>query len=282
MELLLVAIAILVVVNSLGMVVLLKKTMTTPARPVSAIGESVVIDTSGLIDGRVLEIVQAGFVPKTIYISHVVIGELQHLADLADPMKRERARFGLDVVKQLQATPGMKVQVINDENPGLLVDDQLVKLAQDYGAALYTTDFNLNKVATIKGVPVLNVNELAQSLRSQILPGEKAMIKIVQKGQDSSQGVGYLADGTMVVVEKAGGKVNQTLEVTFSRMLQTQAGKMLFAKLPPSSDKPQAKLSKNLEKASKPVSSGAKRRSNNNHRHTPEDTLLETVKRYEE
>jgi rRNA-processing protein FCF1 len=191
-----------------------------------------VVDTCALIDGRLLDIVHAGFAPSTLYIPSSVIGELQHLADKADSQKRERARFGLDVVRELQSIEHANVSIISPKiDTTLPVDDQLVEIAKQYGAMLYTTDYNLNKVADIKGVQVLNVNELAQGLRTQHLPGEKDMIKLVQKGQNSSQGVGYLDDGTMVVVEKAGSLIGEIVEVTFSRVLQTQAGKMMFAKL---------------------------------------------------
>ncbi|HKX73027.1 MAG TPA: TRAM domain-containing protein [Candidatus Saccharimonadales bacterium] len=191
-----------------------------------------VIDTSGLIDGRLVDIVQSGFVPQRIIVPQFVVAELQLLADQGDSFKRERARFGLDVVRHLQDMRQTEVII----KPGMArgikeVDDKLVALAKRTGAMLYTTDFNLNKVAEIEGVRVLNVNELAQALRGMHLPGEKSEIKITQVGQDRTQGVGYLEDGTMVVVEKAGNKIGQKVHVEFSRMLQTQAGKMMFATL---------------------------------------------------
>lgn len=300
METILIAVAILAILNSAGIAMLLlrDKTKATPGQ-----GGSAVVDTSGLIDGRILDIAKAGFIPKNILVPHAVIGELQHLADLADPQKRERARFGLDVVKQLQAMPSLNIHVIGDEAPGLLVDDQLVKIADMNNAALYTTDYNLNKVAAIKGVTVLNVNELAQSLRSSALPGEKGQVKIIQKGQDSSQGVGYMPDGTMVVVEKAGGRVGQSVEVTFSRVLQTQAGKMLFAKLdvselaasalkpqqqakkqqkPPQVAKPAAIEEHKDEQPQVKQQQPQRSRHQQRRRRTPEDSLLEAVKRLEE
>lgn len=194
------------------------------------IKNQMVVDTSGLIDGRIIEIVRAGFVPQRIIIPQFVIAELQFLADQGDAFKRERARNGLDVVRRLQDMRQTEVVI----HHGLIkehkeVDDKLVALAKKTGAHLYTTDFNLNKVAQIEGVRVLNVNELAQGLRALHLPGEKTEIRITQTGQDHSQGVGYLEDGTMVVVEQAGKKVNHTVAVEFTRMLQTQAGKMMFA-----------------------------------------------------
>lgn len=191
-----------------------------------------VIDTSGLIDGRLVDIVQSGFVPQRIIIPQFVVAELQFLADQGDSFKRERARYGLDVVRKLQDMRQTDVVIRPGMAKGIKeVDDKLVALAKKIGAMLYTTDFNLNQVAEIEGVRVLNVNELAQALRAMHLPGEKSEIKITQAGQDRTQGVGYLEDGTMVVVERAGNKIGQKVQVEFSRMLQTQAGKMMFAQL---------------------------------------------------
>jgi uncharacterized protein YacL len=171
-------------------------------------------------------------VPQRIIIPQFVVAELQFLADQGDSFKRERARYGLDVVRKLQDMRQTEVVIKPGMAKGIKeVDDKLVALAKKLGAMLYTTDFNLNQVAEIEGVRVLNVNELAQALRAMHLPGEKSEIKITQVGQDRTQGVGYLEDGTMVVVEKAGSKIGQRVQVEFSRMLQTQAGKMMFATL---------------------------------------------------
>lgn len=196
------------------------------------IKNQMVVDTSGLIDGRIIEIVGSGFVPPRLIIPQFVVAELQFLADQGDAYKRERARYGLEVVRRLQDMRQTEVVI----KPGMArgikeVDDKLVALAKKSGALLYTTDFNLNQVAQIEGVRVLNVNELAQGLRAMHLPGERGEIKITQVGQDRTQGVGYLEDGTMVVVEQAAKKLNQFVQVEFTRMLQTQAGKMMFATL---------------------------------------------------
>lgn len=196
------------------------------------IKNQMVVDTSGLIDGRIVDIVGSGFVPPRLVIPQFVVAELQFLADQGDAYKRERARYGLEVVRRLQDMRQTDVVI----KPGMArgikeVDDKLVALAKKTGAMLYTTDFNLNQVAQIEGVRVLNVNELAQGLRAMHLPGEKRDIKITQVGQDRTQGVGYLEDGTMVVVEQAAKKLNQHVQVEFTRMLQTQAGKMMFATL---------------------------------------------------
>lgn len=192
-----------------------------------------VVDTSGLIDGRIVDIVGSGFVPQRLIVPQFVVAELQFLADQGDAYKRERARYGLEVVRRLQDMRQTEVVIKPGMAKGIKeVDDKLVALAKKSGAMLYTTDFNLNQVAQIEGVRVLNVNELAQGLRAMHLPGEKRDIKITQVGQDRTQGVGYLEDGTMVVVEQGAKKLNQHVQVEFTRMLQTQAGKMMFAVLP--------------------------------------------------
>lgn len=189
------------------------------------------IDTSVLIDGRIVPVVQSGFVGDTIAIPRSVIGELQFLADNADADKRARARHGLDVVRELQALEGADVRIFQDGSKAEEgVDERLIKLAKKHGGAICTIDYNLNKVAIVEGVIVCNVNELAKNLRMAYLPGEKVRLELVQKGQDSHQGVGYLPDGTMVVVEQAGAQIGQTIEIEFIRSLQTAAGKMMFAR----------------------------------------------------
>lgn len=210
----------------------------------------VVLDSCALIDGRIVDIVRLGFMHDKLVIPQSVVLELQYLADQGDSHKRERARFGLDVVRQLQdLVPGTIIDR-STANSTLPVDEQLIVVAKKYGGKLYTTDFNLNKVAQIHGVDVLNVNELSQQLRARILPGEKDTIKIVSKGQDKTQGVGYLEDGTMVVVERAGSKVGQLVSVEFSRVLQTQAGRMMFATMPQASA--QAKAAPHPKRATVP------------------------------
>jgi rRNA-processing protein FCF1 len=192
--------------------------------------QSVVLDTSGIIDGRILEIAKAGFVPTDVVVPQFVIAELQFLADHGDTHKRERARYGLDVIRELQDIRRIDVIIARDKFDNIReVDDKLVALAKRYGSYLYTTDFNLNKVAQIEGVAVLNVNELAHALRPNLLPGERVIIKLTQVGQDKAQGVGYLQDGTMVVVEQGGRFVGQQVQAICTRILQTQAGKMMFA-----------------------------------------------------
>lgn len=189
------------------------------------------VDTSVLIDGRIVPVVASGFVSDTVAIPRSVIGELQFLADNADPDKRSRARHGLDVVKELQGIEGADVQIFQDGSKAEEgVDERLLNLAKKHGGAICTIDYNLNKVAVVEGITVCNINELAKDLRMAYLPGEKIMLELVQKGQDSHQGVGYLPDGTMVVVEQASSHIGQSIEIEFIRSLQTAAGKMMFAR----------------------------------------------------
>lgn len=194
-------------------------------------GKKIILDTCALIDGRILEIANAGFTPSQIIIPSFVINELQLLADGQDARKRERARFGLDMVQELQNSAQCDVLIYKDEtSQGIPTDDRLVLAAKKLAADLCTIDYNLNKVATIEGVKVLNVNELANAVRPVALPGENKRVKIVQKGSNKDQGVGYLEDGSMVVVEGGSKLIGKTIDVEVSRFIQTDAGKMLFAR----------------------------------------------------
>lgn len=190
------------------------------------------IDTSVLIDGRIISVANSGFMSDTLIIPRSVVGELQFLADNADHEKRARARHGLDIVSELQGIPAITVEILQDGSKADEgVDERLLKLAKQYSGAICTIDYNLNKVAVVEGITVLNINELAQTLRMAYLPGEKMLLELVQKGQDSHQGVGYLADGTMVVVENGAKLIGKSAEIEFIRSLQTAAGKMMFARL---------------------------------------------------
>jgi rRNA-processing protein FCF1 len=194
-------------------------------------GRPILVDTSVLIDGRIIAVAQSGFIGDTLVIPRSVIGELQFLADNADHDKRMRARYGLDVVAELQNMSQVDVEILQDGSKAQEgVDERLLTLAKKHSAAICTIDYNLNKVAVVEGTTVLNVNELAQSLRMAYLPGEKMLLELVQKGQDAHQAVGYLTDGTMVVVEHASKNIGQSVEIEFIRSLQTAAGKMMFAK----------------------------------------------------
>jgi rRNA-processing protein FCF1 len=193
---------------------------------------AILVDTSVLMDGRIAAIAGTGFVGGALVIPRSVIGELQLLADGADSDRRARARRGLDLVSELQQAPGVEVEILQDSvraDEG--VDNRLLTLAKRHKTAICTLDYNLNKVAVVEGIRVLNINELAQSLRMSHLPGERITIELTQKGQDNHQGVGHLTDGTMVVVEQASSRIGQTLEVEVIRSLQTAAGRMMFARI---------------------------------------------------
>ena len=187
-----------------------------PKTNIKAKDRAILVDTSVLMDGRIVAVAGTGFIGGTLVIPRSVIGELQFLADHADSDKRARARHGLDVVTELQAMERVAVELLQDgRRASEGVDDRLLSLAKQHGAVIMTLDYNLNKVAAVEGTEVLNLNELAQSLRMEYLPGEKLLLDLIQKGQDSHQAVGYLSDGTMVVVEQASSKM----------------GRMMFAKL---------------------------------------------------
>ena len=202
----------------------------------------VFVDTSVLIDGRIIAVAESGFLTRPLYIPRSVVGELQFLEDNADTEKRTRARHGLDVINQLQSIPSIKTVIFPDgvkADEG--VDNRLLTLAKKHSGSLCTIDYNLNKVAVVEGIEVLNVNELAKSLRMAYLPGEHGLIELTQKGNDQHQAVGHLEDGTMVVVEHAYKQIGSTVEVEFIRSLQTAAGKMMFAKLAQPQSAPQKK-----------------------------------------
>ena len=192
----------------------------------------VLVDTSILIDGRFLAVAKTGFVNFDILIPRSVVGELQILADGGDDDKRVRARYGLDIISALQSEPKLNVSILADSNSAKEgVDNRLISLAKKLNAEILTADYNLNKVAKVEGLEVLNINELVQSVRADYLPGEKIMLDITVKGNEKKQGVGHLSDGTMVVVENAESLVGTTVEVEFIRSLQTAAGKMMFARI---------------------------------------------------
>jgi len=195
-------------------------------------GRPIFVDTSVLIDGRIIAVAKSGFIGDALVIPRSVIGELQFLADNADHEKRARARHGLDIVSELQQMKEVSVEILQDGSKAEEgVDERLLTLAKRHNGAVCTIDFNLNKVAAVEAIQVLNINELAQQLRMSYLPGETIRLELVQKGQDNHQGVGYLPDGTMVVVEQANKYVGTTVEIEFIRSLQTAAGKMMFARL---------------------------------------------------
>jgi uncharacterized protein YacL len=190
------------------------------------------LDTNVIIDGRIRDVAKAGFVEGPIYIPGFVLDELQHIADSADGLKRARGRRGLDILNDMQKELTLVVRTYDRMAPGSeAVDARLVRLAKALGGAIVTNDFNLNKVAELQGIQVLNVNELANALKPVVLPGEEMHVTIVKEGKEPSQGVGYLDDGTMIVVEGGRRHLGETVDVLVSSVLQTQAGKMIFAHL---------------------------------------------------
>lgn len=189
------------------------------------------VDTSALIDGRILSVAQAGFLGDEVLIPRSVIRELQLLADGSDSEKRSRARFGMDVANELERVVSADVEIFHDELDRTKVDERLIELAKEHRGLILTNDFNLGKVAATEGIEVLNVNDLAKGLRSEYLPGEKFRLKISTRGNGARQGVGYISDGTMVVVDDAEKLVGREVEVELVRYLQTNAGKMMFGRL---------------------------------------------------
>jgi uncharacterized protein YacL len=202
-----------------------------PRTTLKAKNRPIFIDTSVLMDGRIIPVAATGFIGGTLIVPRSVVGELQFLADNADADKRARARQRLDAISVLQKTAGVTLELLQDGTRAREgVDERLLALAKRHNGAICTIDYNLNKVATVEGIEVLNVNELAQSIRMAHLPGEKMLLELTQKGQDSHQAVGHLTDGTMVVVEQSSSYIGQTVQIEVVRSLQTAAGKMMFAK----------------------------------------------------
>lgn len=190
-----------------------------------------VLDTSVIIDGRIADIAETGFLDGVVVIPQFVLRELQLVADSADSMKRNRGRRGLDVLQRIQKMPALNVQIVEEDFPNVReVDMKLVELAKLLQCKVVTNDFNLNKVAQLHGVDVLNINELANALRPVVLPGELMRVFIQREGKEHNQGVAYLDDGTMVVVDNAKRFINKTIDIAVTSVLQTTAGKMIFGK----------------------------------------------------
>lgn len=190
----------------------------------------ILVDTSVIIDGRIADIATAGFVPGRLFVPRFVLAELQNIADSDDAMRRGRGRRGLDVLNRLREMDDLEVEIIEDDVPAIReVDAKLVALGQKFKCNVLTTDYNLNRVAQIQGVRVLNVNELSNAIRPVVLPGEELIVRVVQPGKERNQGVGYLADGTMIVVENGDKLMGQDVATEVTRVFQTVAGKMIFA-----------------------------------------------------
>jgi len=190
-----------------------------------------VLDTSVIIDGRILDICQTGFIEGTLIIPNFVLEELRHIADSSDDLKRTRGRRGLDILNKIQSELKIPVEISEVDFKEISeVDSKLLKLAQHLNGKVITNDFNLNKVAQFQGVEVLNINELANAIKPIVLPGEEMTIQIVKEGKESGQGIGYLDDGTMIVVEGAKRHLGEVMDVQVTSVLQTAAGRMIFAK----------------------------------------------------
>jgi uncharacterized protein YacL len=203
--------------------------IATPSAATAGGGEPKVLDTSVIIDGRVLDIVRSGFLEGPLLLPRFVLRELQLIADSADPLKRTRGRRGLELLSTLQETVPIEIVERDPEEIGQ-VDAKLVRLAQERGAKLVTNDFNLNRVAHVEGVAVLNINELANAVKPVLLPGEELRVAVIREGRESHQGVGYLDDGTMIVIENGRRLIGETVDVAVTSALQTNAGRMIFAR----------------------------------------------------
>ncbi|HSM55158.1 MAG TPA: PIN domain-containing protein [Candidatus Sulfomarinibacteraceae bacterium] len=196
-------------------------------------GDSVLLDTSVIIDGRITDISKTGFIRAALIVPNFVLTELQHIADSADTLRRNRGRRGLEVLGILQQDVPIPIRFTDmDVSEVRDVDSKLVALARELGCPIMTNDYNLNRVAELQGVTVLNINDLANAVKAAYLPGEELSVRIIQEGKEYGQGVGYLDDGTMIVVEEGEDHINSTVTAIVTKVLQTTAGRMIFARLP--------------------------------------------------
>lgn len=205
-----------------------RRTSKTPAPEPE---RRILVDTSSIIDGRIADIAKTGFLGGTLVVPRFVLNELQYVSDSSDSLRRARGRRGIDVLSGLQSDGFIPVTISDIDVEGVKeVDDRLVVLARQMHAPILTNDYNLNRVAEIQGVQVLNVNDLANAVKVVILPGESINIRVIQEGKEFNQGVGYMDDGTMVVIENGQRHLDQSIDVTVTKILQTSAGRMIFAK----------------------------------------------------
>lgn len=200
-----------------------------PATSNVKLSNPIVLDTSAIIDGRVLDVAKAGFLSGIILVPNFVLTELQQVADSPEGIKRARGRAGFEVLEQLKKLKHLRIEVWDKDISGKNVDEKLLRLGKILKGKVLTVDFNLNKVATVSGVDILNINELANAIKTLAIPGEKLKVKLIHPGKDKTQGVGYLSDGTMVVVRDGVSEVGETLEVEVTKILQIPAGRMIFA-----------------------------------------------------
>ncbi len=197
-----------------------------------AYGRPKILDTSVIIDGRILDLLQTGFIEGKILIPNFVLEELRHIADSSDSLKRNRGRRGLDILNEIQKQLSVPVEIVDyDPKEALEVDSKLLKMGEKMDAFVVTNDFNLNKVAEFQGVRVLNINELANAIKPVVLPGEEMQVTVIKAGKENGQGIGYLNDGTMIVVEGGNRFIGETKNVVVTSVLQTAAGRMIFTKI---------------------------------------------------
>lgn len=195
-----------------------------------SVSQPVIADTSALIDGRIVDIAKTGFVSGLVLIPTFVLSELQQVADSKDYLKRTRARRGFEMIDELKKIKGLRVDVWEKEPAAKTVDDKILKLAKSLNGKILTTDYNLNRVAKVSGIAVLNINDLANAVKTVAIPGQEMSVKVIHIGKDATQGVGYLPDGTMIVVEEGADLVGKEVKVAVSRVLQVSAGRMVFTK----------------------------------------------------
>lgn len=212
-----------------------KKEKAKPAKTEDEMEKSIsrpkILDTSVIIDGRIADICSTGFLEGTLVIPQFVLGELQHIADSSDTLKRNRGRRGLDVLNRIQKDLPIKVEIFDGDFEEIAeVDSKLIKLAKKTNGIVVTNDFNLNKVCDLQQVPVLNINDLANAVKPVVLPGEELTVQVIKDGKEQRQGIAYLDDGTMIVVEEGRDYIGKTIEVIITSVLQTSAGRMIFAK----------------------------------------------------
>ncbi len=192
-----------------------------------------ILDTSVIIDGRIADVIESGFLPGTVVIPRFVLKEMQLIADSSNPIKRNRGRRGLEILNKIQKSALARVEIFEQEYPDVpTVDEKLLRLSKDLDASLVTNDYNLNQVAELQGVKILNLNNLANALKAVVLPGEMLAVQVVKEGKEARQGIGYLDDGTMVVVEDGRAHIGKALDVLITSVLQTAAGRMIFGKIP--------------------------------------------------
>jgi uncharacterized protein YacL len=218
---------LLIAAEAIGIV---RRPVPEAERARSAGDPHIVVDTSAIIDGRIAEIVESGFIYGTLVVPKFVLDELQHIADSSDTLRRNRGRRGLEILAKMQKDSPTPIEIVDEPLPEIAeVDAKLVALARVRSKAILTNDYNLNRVAELQGIRVMNVNSLANAVKPAVLPGEELRVRVIQEGKEAGQGVGFLDDGTMIVVEGGVRYIDKDLDVSVTRVLQTVAGRMIFA-----------------------------------------------------